>query len=370
MPDATVAPIAIPADVDGLTLAFLTQVVRTVHPGVTVTDFELVERKRYGEPMVSTSDRLRMRLDYAPGAPDDLPRQVAVKMKRSSDAILGELYQNEVDFYVRLRPGLDIEAPAIVGGVCDKDSALYYLLLEDLSLRGAIFPSAIRDNSLDEVRAVLDQMARLHATFWNSPRLATDLAWYQSHVAGSLHDRMDRSLPITIGGDLPVNPFKRELVESLGTDVGALHTLYRALQRQQATGPQTILHGDGHIANSYLLPGGRAGLLDWQLTARGSWAHDVNYLIVTALDVETRRVEERALVDHYLDRLHAQGVTDVPDRETAWLEYRRALLWSLYVGWLTTPIANYGEAINRANLTRTGTAVRDHDTLALVRDLG
>ncbi|MDO7842174.1 protein kinase family protein [Sphingomonas immobilis] len=163
MLDEIDTPLAIPADVEGLTPEFLTQVVRTVHPGVTVTGFELLERKRYGEIMVSTSDRLKMRLDYAPGAPDDLPRQVAVKMKRSIDAVLGELYQNEVDFYVRLRPGLAIEAPVVVGGVCDKETALYYLLLEDLSLRGAVFPSAVRDNSLAEVRAVLDQMARLHA---------------------------------------------------------------------------------------------------------------------------------------------------------------------------------------------------------------
>lgn len=369
MLDDLSVPLAIPVDVAGLTPEFLTQVVRTVHPQVTVTGFELLEHKRYGEIMVSTSDRLKMRLDYAPGAPENLPRHVAVKMKRSIDAELGELYQNEVDFYVRLRSSLAIEAPIIVGGVCDKDTALYYLLLEDLSLRDAVFPSAVRDNSLTEVRAVLDQMARLHAMFWDSPRLTGDLRWYQSHVAGSLHDRMDAALPYTISGDIAINPFKRELVASLGTDVPVLHALYNALQQHQATLPQTILHGDGHIGNTYLLPDGVAGLLDWQLTARGAWAHDINYLIITALDVETRRAEERALLGYYLERLREFGVASPPSAQDAWLEYRRAILWSFYVGWLTTPIANYGEALNRANLTRTGTAVRDHDTLALVRDL-
>src|ERR1700712_297087 len=111
MLDYATAPLVIPADVEGLTPEFLTQVVRTVHPEVTVTGFELLERKRYGEIMVSTSDRLKMRLDYAPGTPANLPRNVAVKMKRGIDAVLGELYQNEVDFYVRLRPELTIEAP-------------------------------------------------------------------------------------------------------------------------------------------------------------------------------------------------------------------------------------------------------------------
>lgn len=359
----------IPADVEDLTPEFLTAVVRTAHPGVTVRDFELLDRKRYGEIMVSTSDRLTMRLDYAPGAPDDLPCQVAIKMKRSIDDVLGELYQNEVDFYVRVRPGIALEAPRTVGGVCDKESARFYLLLEDLTLRGAEFPSAVRDNSLSDVRAVLDQMARLHAAFWQSPRFDTDLAWYQRHVRGSLSRRMDASLPLTIKSDMPVNDFKRELVANLGTTVDAMHELYRRLQAHQSRLPQTLLHGDGHIGNSYLLPDGTAGLLDFQLTAIGYWAHDVNYLILTGTDVETRRREERALIDYYRDRLRFHGVTDVPDSETAFLEYRRAILWSFYVGWLTTPIANYGEAINRANLTRTGTAVRDHDVLKLVEEL-
>lgn len=369
MPEAQDMPLSIPADLEDLSPQFLTQVVRTVHPGVSVTGFELLERKRYGEIMVSTSDRLKMRLDYAPGAPEDLPRQVAVKMKRSIDDVLGELYQNEVDFYVHVRPDLSLEAPKLVGGVCDKETALYYLLLEDLSLRGAVFPSAVRENSLDDVRAVLDQMARLHAAFWQSPRLDGDLKWYQRHVRGSLSARMDQSLPQTISADLLVNPFKRELVDSLNTDVPAMHRLYRALQRHQAALPQTLLHGDGHIGNSYLLPDGTAGLLDFQLSAIGYWAHDVNYLIVTALPVELRRREERGLLAWYLERLAAYGVTSAPDMDTAFLEYRRAILWSFYVGWLTTPIANYGEALNRANLTRTAAAVTDHDTLGLVRAL-
>jgi len=361
--------LAIPAELEDVTPAFLTEVVRTVHPGVTVTGFELAERKRYGEVMVSTSDRLKLRLDYAPGAPADLPRQVAVKMKRSIDAILGELYQNEVDFYVRVRPSLDIEAPRVVGGVCDKETALYYLLLEDLSLRDATFPSAVRDNSLAEVHAVLDQMARLHAEFWESPRLSGDLAWYQRHGRGSLADRMDRSLPVTIGSDMPNNPFKRDLVERLGADLPTLHGFYRALQRHQSTQPQTLLHGDGHIGNTYLLPDGTAGLLDFQLTAVGCWAHDVNYLIITALPVEERRREERALLAYYCERLRAFGVANPPDAEIAFLEYRRAILWSFYVGWLTTPVVNYGEAINRANLTRTGTAIADHAVFDLMRAL-
>jgi hypothetical protein len=316
--------------------------------------------------MVSTSDRLKMRLDYAPGAPADLPRQVAVKMKRSLDAVLGRLYNTEVNFYVRLRPSLDIETPKVVGGVCDLETALYYLLIEDVSLRGARFPNATTATTVDEVRAVLDVLARLHGQFWESPRLKGDLTWYDSHWDSETAVAQKARVKVTIARNVEIDPFKQEVIAGLGADLERLHAGFIALQRYQSTLPQTILHGDAHIGNSYLLPGGGAGMLDWQLTARGAWAHDVNYLILTALDVETRRREERGLVAYYLDALRRNGVQNPPDAETAWLEYRRAMLWSFYIGWLTTPVVNYGAAINRANLTRTSAAIADHGTLGLV----
>lgn len=359
----------IPETFDKLTSEFLTRVVQTRTPGVEVKDFEIVDVKRFGDTMVSTSDRLTLQLEYGPGAPEDLPRKVSVKLKRYIDNALGELYDNEVNFYVRLRPELDIEAPKALGGICDKESALFYLLLEDLTERNARFPNATTDVSLSEVQAVLDQFAKLHAGFWESSRLMTDLSWYQAHVAGSLHEQMKAGLPLTIGADMPRNPLKQELIDRLGTSLDELYTGYLALQEYQATLPQTILHGDGHIGNTYLLPDGSAGLLDFQLTARGAYAHDLNYLIVTALDVKARRRHERDLVGYYLEVLKREGIAKPPVFEDAWTEYQRGILWSFYVGWLTTPIANYGEAINRTNLIRIATAFEDNDTKKRIEEI-
>jgi hypothetical protein len=338
--------LAIPTTAEGLTPAFLTSVLRTCHPGVTVEGFTLSEIRRFGEVMVSTSDRVRMELHYAAGTGEGLPTRVVAKTTRTGGSNLGELYDNEVNFYVRLRPELAIEAPRVLGGISDKGEAAYYLLLEDLSLRHAVFPTVLRNNSLDEVRSILDQFALLHATFWNSPRLTGDLAWYQGHASGSLAER--------------------ELLAGLGTTAERLHAGYLALMHHQSTLPQTIVHGDGHIGNTYLLPGGKAGLLDFQLTSRGAWCHDVSYLLATALPIAVRRQEERALLAYYLDRLAAHGVAEVPLAETTWLELGRAFLWGLYIGWLPTPIGNYGEDINVENLKRTAAAFADHRTGELV----
>ena len=133
-----------------------------------------------------------------------------------------------------------------------------------------------------------------------------------------------------------------------------------------ATGPQTLLHGDPHLGNTYTLPGGRGGLLDWQLMMRGSWAHDVTYRLTTALDVETRRREERGLLAHYLEQLGRRGVDEVPALDDAWERYRRTVVWGLVIGWLITPPQNYGEAITAANIERLVTAAVDLGTFEAI----
>src|SRR3546814_19351180 len=88
---------------------------------------------------------------------------------------------------------------------------------------------------------------------------------------------------------------------------------------------------------------------------RGHHMHDVNYLITTALSIEDRRSHERELLGYYLGRLKAGGVTDAPHFEDAWRDYRRTLVWGVYIGWLTTPVVNYGWEINVLNHLRTTT---------------
>src|SRR3546814_10402139 len=70
--------------------------------------------------------------------------------------------------------------------------------------------------------------------------------------------------------------------------------------------------------------------------------HDVNCIVTTALSIGDRRNHERDLLAYYLDRLKAHGVAAAPDFEEIWTEYKRCLVWGVYIGWLTTNIANYG----------------------------
>lgn len=110
------------------------------------------------------------------------------------------------------------------------------------------------------------------------------------------------------------------------------------------------------------------GLLDWQLMMRGSWAHDVTYLMVTALEPGVRRAHQLDLLSEYLDQLAAAGVDGVPSPSTALERCRSAALWGLVIGWLICPPDNYGQAITEANLSRAVTAVQDFDTFTAIEE--
>jgi len=291
-----------------------------------------------------------------------------LKVARGVDTILAPFYENEVNFYNRVRPELDLETPRSFGAGFDAASSDFAIVLEDLTLRGATFPSVLSPVTLDTVRSILSQQAKLHARFWESPRLRPggDLAWAGSHVEGKVADLMMVGAQPLIQHEIDTVSFKREMVQRLRTTGPDLRNGTLALHRHQQSLPQTLVEGDMHIGNSYILPDGSGGLLDWQLTCRGHHMHDVSYLVTTALSVEDRRAHEQDLVRFYLDRLASEGVIDGPSFEDSFTEFGRCLMWGVYIGWLTTPVVNYGWEINVMNHFRLTTAFEDHETARLI----
>ena len=97
--------------------------------------------------------------------------------------------------------------------------------------------------------------------------------------------------------------------------------------------------------------------------------HDVSYIIATALPVEMRRKHERELLAFYRECLVEAGVREAPSAEELWLEYRRAMVWNVYIGWLTTDITNYGWEICVLAHLRVMTAFEDMETAKLLRGM-
>lgn len=357
----------IPTD---LTPEMLTAVMGDRLEGACVTAVEMRDTKVFGTGDVSTAGRATVGLQYSRPVPG-LPEQVLVKLARHDSDLMKPLYANEVAVYNRLRPEIAIETPQVYGAAYDPETVSFLLLLEDLSLRGATFPNVKSAVTVDHVRKLIEGLASLHARYWESPRFSGDLAWLETHLVGGTHDffeDMDAARGNIIR-EVEQEQFKREIVERLRTDVDEMHDLYHRLQEHQATLQQTLLHGDSHIGNTYRLADGAAGFVDWQLTVRGYFMHDLAYLIVTSLPIGLRRAHERELIGYYLDLLRRNGVGNAPGADEAWLEYRRAGLWNFYIGWLTTPATFYGFEIVLLNILRTSTAVEDLGSLEAVRAL-
>jgi aminoglycoside/choline kinase family phosphotransferase len=361
--------IKLPASAEELTPALMTSLVSVRHPSVVVEAVEVLQTKSYGEQMVSTSARAVLQLHYRKSVPSGFPSRVVVKMSRGVDTIMAPFYRNEVAFYQNIRDELAIEAPRCLGAAYDSESLHFALVLEDLTARGARFPNVTQPVALADVEGLIDTQAALHAAFWESPRFRGDLGSVETHLNGEVARLMNELAPAYIQHEIDNVAFKREIVQRLRTTGPELLAGVQALQRHQSGLPQTLLHGDSHLGNTYLFVEHRGGLLDWQLCVRGYCLHDVSYLVATSLPVESRRQHERDLLSRYLERLREHGVRQPPPFELAWREYRRAMIWGVYIGWLTTPVVNYGWEINVMNHLRLMTAYEDLDTPTLVAEV-
>jgi len=361
--------IPIPRHVDGISVELLDELISEMHPGASVVGFELLEAKGLGK-MVSTAGRLRLRLRYGPGSPP-LPEQAVVKMVLDEAAVAGVLYETEVMMHRNILPEMEIERPVCLAARYEPDSENFMLILEDLSVHGAFFPNVLEPSLKPErVAELLDLLAGIHARYWRSPRLEEEKEWLSSFVEGLQFDWFNEVTPSWIDDLVAESSYRQDVIERVGRSPTELWEGVKAVHAYQHQAlPLTLQHGDTGAHNTYFLPDGRFGFLDWQLSVRAAWPHDVHYLVVTALSVKDRRLHEKALVERYLTRLSELGVSEIPSMEDAMREFGRSIIWGFTIGWLMAPERNYGMEIIGANIERLLAAAIDHDSFALADEV-
>jgi aminoglycoside phosphotransferase (APT) family kinase protein len=128
------------------------------------------------------------------------------------------------------------------------------------------------------------------------------------------------------------------------------------------SGVWSVLHGDAHVGNVFLDSQLRPSLLDWQCVRRGHWSIDIGYHIASALETSDREKNERDLLVHYLEQLRANGV-DAPRWDEAWDEYRKGIVFGLYM-WAVTLLVD--PEITTTLLQRLGAAAAMHDSFGAV----
>ncbi len=261
------------------------------------------------EPLGGTSgttDRRRLGLVWnAAGERAGLPASVFVKstpLSAKNRTMVAALWMavNEVKFYRIARADLGDIAPVAYAAHAGP-GARFLLVLEDLETRDGR-PLALADDcTLQHAQAMMATLAELHATFWESPRFATDLSW---------------AAPITTrsGMSLLASQFRRvrstflksgryDLPAGVRRTAALVNENDWALYRMWERPPLTLVHGDSHLGNTYSLSDGRAGLLDWQVVFRCRGIREVSYFMAGGLPIEMRREHERDLVALYVDEL-------------------------------------------------------------------
>jgi Ser/Thr protein kinase RdoA (MazF antagonist) len=213
--------------------------------------------------------------------------------------------------------------------IIDEDRRDFLMIMEDVVARGADPRDSTRPMTVDQVATGVRGLARMHSEFWGERITGNPaLGWVEPFVAfagleyAPLHIAHER-LGDTVPAEIPAMSGTELFVDVWARYIGTL-----------TTSPQTLLHGDPHIGNTYVLPDDQVGFLDWQMVRRGNWSLDLGYFLQGALTIEDRRRAERQLLDEYRGALQLPA-DEMPTADEVWLRYRASVAHGLAI-WMAT----------------------------------
>jgi aminoglycoside phosphotransferase (APT) family kinase protein len=310
-----------------------------------------------------TTGRAMLRVRWEP--PDaGLPERIFAKLP-PDDAIQRQMVaatdmgRREARFYADLARAVPVRVPAPLWAGWGPDSSQYLMLLEDLAASGCDFPTAADPGLLDFTRAVVEELARLHARFADWPRFAASHPW----VAGAMRNEWGRLL-VQAGLDAYRDGMPPEFAA-----IGELYVAHmEAINDWLDRGPHTLVHGDCHLGNLFR-DRSRPGFLDWACTSHAPGLRDVAYFLCNSIPVEMRRKEERDLLARYREALRAAGAAVAP-LDATWRDYRRLSLTSWVAATATAAAASRMQPIEvglRA-MKRTNAAAADLELVPLLRE--
>jgi aminoglycoside/choline kinase family phosphotransferase len=307
---------------------------------------------------------VRLCLDYdAPvaGAPTSLVAKFpAVSEPARNLAALQGFYRREVMFYQELGAHVRMRVPRChAARLYDADG--FVLVLEDIA-GGVVYDQGDGCPHEDSLLAV-GQLALLHASHWNDPRLSS-MRWLNQLQGPDMRvwqELFRTSWFAYVARDEVI--LDRELV-SLGnllceSDFAHWIGSYR--------GPRALVHADFHLSNLLFAdtPDGRREVVtvDWQLATHAPPLIDLAYFL-GRMDPATRRRGERDLVLTYHEGLLAAGVTGY-DWASCWADYQRFVWYgvvSSLVAVAVTPMSPEEAHRYAVKVSRYLTQALDHDS--------
>ena len=98
----------------------------------------------------------------------NFPERLMIKVARPEFVEI-PLYENEVNIYTRLGDEILMKVPRCFGGFRDHQSLSFGLVLEDLRTTHVTFENVLSKFRVEDTAALLEQLALLHASYWESP---------------------------------------------------------------------------------------------------------------------------------------------------------------------------------------------------------
>ena len=206
----------------------------------------------------------------------------------------------EARFYAELGARYPVRLPRCWHAATDGHA--YVMVLEDLNASGCTFDS--------DPRSTIEELAHLHAAFWESPRFDDDLSWVP-----------DRAGFGEGGGKGPAAAAAAGHFIHIALDLFAheMPPVFRAVGELYATrtadildlwdeGERTLIHGDPHRGNLFS-DNGRTGFYDWAMFSHSPGMRDVAYHLTNSVSTDERRAVEGDLLSHYRHTLAGHGIT-------------------------------------------------------------
>src|SRR5947209_5745537 len=261
-----------------------------------------------GSAGTTTRESLQVSYNEA-GTAAGLPTRLFVKCTATAAQRLmlglGGFIEGEAGFYGHVRPHVAVEAPIGYFGAVDRRTWRSVVAIDDVvATRGAQFWAPSTSVTRSRLEDLLRNVAGWHGALWQSPEL---VRWGWLRTPADQMRLIDALLGIADRTGAGFQRARAVIPASLDDRQRDLYLGMRRSMQLAGEGPATYLHGDLHIANTYMTSAGAMGIADWQITLRGCWAHDYAYLLATAVEPAERRALERELLGFYLEQLEHSG---------------------------------------------------------------
>jgi hypothetical protein len=299
-----------------------------------------IKQVKPAQIITGTTTRIRVQVDHS--HPEQFPKLWFIKIpslnwKARVITALPQLLTTEIRFYQQFHGQLPVLTPNPLASVTRLSGST--LVLNDVCEAG--YRAGQPEDILTETQifAFSQQLAKLHAYFWNQVDQNPAFAWLDGSIR-QLEDKLGTIMawPLMKLGLKKAGPLIPDELHAPALNYAKQRKKIMALTSQ---GNKTLVHHDCHPGNLFWIDS-QPGLLDWQMVRIGEGIGDLGYFFATGLEPDQQAVYIKTLIEHYLDHLHQEGIK-TPGFKTVQQQFKTHLCYPFEAMTLTLAIGGLME---------------------------